>query len=411
MKRQVITFLMVTGSSLLLGFVIRYYLPQKISAQVSMVSDRVEIPLEEEGNHLYLQGKINGTSAERLLLDSGAADMFVSEAKAKSLHLKAIAKANIPGPTRNIPTANVPGLTIQIGGMTVKDQKSVMIPNAAMTGLKQYFGRPLPGIVGQELFEQLVVEVDYQHHVLRLHRPKTYRYQGKIKPIPLQIKGDRPYVEATVYPYGDEPIKGLFMIDTGSGGGLGISAGCGIDQKLIAAAPRTLLRKLTTIHGPSDVHLGRVQKVLVGQQALERPLTVFTKDTRGDCDRVTGKIGHQILRQFKVIFDYPHRQIILEPNSNTPTDPYEYDLSGLWIQAAGEDFKTYRVGAVFPDTPAAKAGFQAGDAIKKINGESTTKMSLAQIKQTLSQSGQTIAVEAERGAQKITAALSLKPLI
>jgi len=33
-------------------------------------------------------------------------------------------------------------------------------------------------------------------------------------------------------------------------------------------------------------------------------------------DYVAGTIGAQTLRQFKVIFDYPHREMILEPNDH-----------------------------------------------------------------------------------------------
>jgi hypothetical protein len=411
MKLRAIAFLMVTGCSLLLGLLLRNYLQQKTSAQVSMAGHSVEIPLAEYGNHLYIQGKVNGTATDGLLLDSGATDIFISESKAKKLNLKAIAKATIPGPTRNIGTVDVPGVTLQLGGVTVRDQKSVMIPNIAMTRLNQYFGRSLTGIVGYELFQQLVVEVDYQHHVLRFYRPETYRYPGKTKSIPLAVQGSRPYVEATVLPYGHESLKGLFMVDMGSGGGLSVSAGCGVDQTLIAAAPHMLLRKLTTIHGASDAHIGRVQNVQIGPQRLERPLTVFAKDVKGECDRVTGKIGHQILRQFKVILDYSRRQLILEPNANHPADPYEYDLSGLWLQATGADFKTYRIGAVFPNTPAAKAGFQTEDILTKINGESSAKISLAQIKQQLSQSGKKIKLEVKRNSKTIQAELNLQPLL
>jgi hypothetical protein len=46
------------------------------------------------------------------------------------------------------------------------------------------------------------------------------------------------------------------------------------------------------------------------------PLTQFSQNTSGifAAPEIMGTIGAQMLRRFTVIFDYPHRQMILEPN-------------------------------------------------------------------------------------------------
>jgi PDZ domain/Aspartyl protease len=404
---------MLTGFSLALGLVIRDRAQHKVKAQVSFPGDSVEIPFETYGNHLYLHGKLNNTVTHDLLLDSGAADIFISQSKAQAFNLKSVGKSSIPGgATGQVLTNRVKGVTLQLGALTLKDQESVVIPTAETTKLGQYFGRTVTGIVGYELFQQHVVEVDYHHQVLRLHHPQTYRYQGKAKPISLKVQGERPYVEMTVSPYGSPALKGLFLIDLGSGGALSLATGCGLDQRLIVAAPQILVRKLSTIHGAENIRLGRIRQVEIAQQSIDRPIAVFTADRTVECDRATGKIGNQILRQFKVILDYPHRQLILEPNPRrSSTDPYEYDLSGLWLQATGADFKTYRIETVYPNTPAANAGIQSGDILKEINGQSTKKFSLPQIRQQLSQSGKNIKLVVERAAKPIQTFFALKSLL
>ncbi len=404
---------MLTGFSLALGFVLRDRAQNKVKAQISFPGNSVEIPFETYGNHLYLHGKLNNTVTHDLLLDSGAADIFISQSKAQAFNLKSVGKSAIPGgATGQVLTNRVKGVTLQLGALTLKDEESVVIPTAETTKLGQYFGRTVTGIVGYELFQQHVVEVDYQHQVLRLHRPQTYRYQGKAKPISLEVQGERPYVEMTVSPYGSSALKGLFLIDLGSGGALSLATGCGLDRRLIAAAPQILVRKLSTIHGAENIRLGRIRQVQIAQQSLDQPIAVFTADRTVECDQATGKLGNQILRQFKVIFDYPHRQLILEPNpSGSSSDPYEYDLSGLWLQASGADFKTYRIETVYPNTPAAKAGIQSGDVLKKINGQSTAKLNLAQIRQKLSQSGKKVELTVERAKKPIQAYFALKSLL
>lgn len=404
---------MLTGFSLALGFVLRDRAQNKVKAEVSFPGNSVEVPVETYGNHLFLHGKLNNTVTHDLLLDSGAADIFLSQSKAQAFHLKSVGKSYIPGgKTGQVFTNRVKGVTLKLGALTLQDRESVVIPTAETNKLSQFFGRTVTGIVGYELFQQHVVELDYQNQVLRLHRPQTYRYQGKAKPIPLKVEGERPYVEITVSPYGYPALKGSFMIDLGSSGAVSLEIGCGLDQKLIAAAPQVLVRKLSTIHGAANIHLGRVQQVQVAQHPLNRPIAVLTANPKTDCDRATGKIGNQILRQFKVIFDYPHQQLILEPNSKPrPTNPYEYDLSGLWLQATGANFNTYRIETVYPNTPAAKVGIQSGDVLKEINGRSASQFNLPQIRQQLSQSGKNIQLVVERAAKRIQVHFTLKSLL
>lgn len=404
---------MVTGFSLALGFVIRDRAQHKVDAQVSFPGNSVEIPFETYGNHLYLHGKLNNTITHDLLLDSGAADIFISQFKAQAFNLKSVGNSYISGGTTGKALTNrVKGVTLQLGALTLKDEESVVIPTAETTKLGQYFGRTVTGIVGYELFQQHVVEVDYQHQVLRLHRPQTYRYQGKAKPISLKVQGERPYVEMTVLPYGAPALKGLFLVDLGSGGALALATGCGLDQRLIAATPQILVRKLSTIHGAENIRLGRIRQIQIAQQSFDKAIAAFTADPTVECDRATGKIGNQILRQFKVIFNYPNRQLILEPKSGvSPTNPYEYDLSGLWFQATGDDFKTYRIETVYPNTPAANAGIQSGDILKKINDQSTQKLNLPQIRQQLSQPGKNIELVVERATKPIQTYLTLKSLL
>jgi Aspartyl protease/PDZ domain len=409
-KLQVGLFLMLTGCSLGLGFWIRdRHINKPLHAQLTMPdSTMVSLPVEDYGGHLYLQGKINGKATKDMILDSGAADVFISESQAKILGLQSQGKVNIPGRSKTIPTAYVPNVSIQLGSLTLKDPNSVVIPQAEVKGLEQYFGRAISGIIGYELFEQLVVELDYQRQTLRLHRPQTYQYQGNGQRIPLVIEGDRPYISATITPYGYPALPSKLMVDLGSNAALSLTAACGLDQRLIAAAPRTLRRNLATIQGADEIVLARVQSLNIGSILLQQPTAILGKAKAEDCDRLSGKMGYQILRQFKVILDYPHRQLILEPRAQIP---YDYDLSGLWLEATGPQLTQYRVGAVTKKTPAATAGVKIGDRIVQINDTPASAQTLVQIRQQLSRTGQTINLQLEREKQQFSVRLKLQPLL
>jgi hypothetical protein len=53
-----------------------------------------------------------------------------------------------------------------------------------------------------------------------------------------------------------------------------------------------------------------------------------------------GLIGSEILRRFKVIFDYTRGRLMLERNDHFD-EPIEYDMSGISLRAYGNDFRTF----------------------------------------------------------------------
>jgi hypothetical protein len=57
---------------------------------------------------------------------------------------------------------------------------------------------------------------------------------------------------------------------------------------------------------------------------MENPLVSMAEKVEGD----GGLIGEEILRRFKVIFDFSHHRMILEPNSHLK-DADEEDMSGI----------------------------------------------------------------------------------
>ncbi|HEY9826422.1 MAG TPA: aspartyl protease family protein [Stenomitos sp.] len=412
MKLRVYLFLIVTGLSLALGAFIRHTLNQRTQATLVWQGDTATVPFEDYGGHLYIQASANGTPAENWIIDSGAADVFISQRKAAALNLQPQDQVSIPGESHSVSTHYVPRLAVQVGPIALQDQESVAIPASETQGLEQYFGRSLTGILGYELFEQLVVELNYSQHRLRLHRPSTYRYQGTGIRLPLLIQNKRPYVEASILPYGSPPLQGRFMIDLGSNTSVSIKASCGLERRLLAAAPRTLQRQLTTIQGSTPVVLGRLQKFQIGEIAIRQPVAVVSATSKGECDRITGNIGNGILRQFNVILNYPQKQLILEPlRQPTEESANSYDLSGIALQAKGAQLNTYRIGNVFPHTPAAQAGLQIGDIVTQVNGKPSQKLTLVEVRQQLSQPNTTARLTIRRGTRKIDTRLNLKPLL
>ncbi|UCE65127.1 MAG: PDZ domain-containing protein, partial [Candidatus Zixiibacteriota bacterium] len=100
---------------------------------------------------------------------------------------------------------------------------------------------------------------------------------------------------------------------------------------------------------------------------LDNPPISFSyggTDTTFTADEI-GILGNTLFRNFVVYCDYANERVILEKGENF-NKKFPEDHSGLQI-FRGEG-GGYEILFVSEGTPAEKAGFQAGDALKSING-------------------------------------------
>jgi C-terminal processing protease CtpA/Prc len=105
-----------------------------------------------------------------------------------------------------------------------------------------------------------------------------------------------------------------------------------------------------------------------------------------------------MLARFTVVFDYPHQQLIVAPNSHFPSDDQE-DKSGISVVANGNMLRTFEVVEVTPGTPAAKAGIQKGDIIAGIDEDPAADLTLAEIRELFRQIGHKYTLVIERNGQ------------
>jgi hypothetical protein len=78
------------------------------------------------------------------------------------------------------------------------------------------------------------------------------------------------------------------------------------------------LPSVVAVGGEVSARLGHVSAVRLGGFVVAMPLTQFSQNTSVifASPYVAGTIGAQTLRQFKVIFDYRHREMTLELNDH-----------------------------------------------------------------------------------------------
>src|SRR5699024_12153416 len=97
-------------------------------------------------------------------------------------------------------------------GNVVNYQQDFYLIRDANINFSQRIGYRVHGIIGFDLFENFVVEVNYKSERIRFYDPSDYRYSNcrKCETIPLEITGTKAYVNGFIKLYSniqEIPVK------------------------------------------------------------------------------------------------------------------------------------------------------------------------------------------------------------
>jgi hypothetical protein len=361
------------------------------------------IPFEFVGNHIYLRARVNNSAPLWFFLDSGATSSYFDVQQAKALGLE-------------IQAGSVK-VSLNLPGVTLSNQT---IPIRTL-GFSEYDGHAIEGMLGYNFISRFVMEIDYARKTISLYEPKSYRYSGSGDSIPLIMLEDDsggkvPLVRAIVAEHGRDAIEGKFIADTGVRVDLSYNIPFAEKNRMLQSTEKTIQ---VFFGGGAMVKegkwlLGRVQSLLLGRFEIDNPMAALPQDTNTKgvlaSPEFDGVIGAEILRRFKVIFDYSRERMILEPNKRF-SESYEYDMSGMLLVVEGSDSKTIKVRRVIDNSPAMEIGVHEGDVILNINGKAAAKLTLEQVRQMFKREGLSYVLSIKRGEQQIQMKIKMRRLI
>lgn len=346
------------------------------------------IPFELYGDLIYIKVSVNGSKPLSFNLDSGASGCVVDLTLAKRLGLKTEGKAAGTGAgsgTYEITFAK--NVNYDISGFKLAVESSYVID---LSGNISIMGRPLDGIIGYDLFARYVVIIDYDSRVLRLYEPQTYGYSGSGEIVPIVLKKKTPYFTGKLKVAGREAADREFLIDTGSGDS--------VDDDLVAESTAP---KLEIIAG---VGLGQEFKSVAGPVEWLKMGKLSVENAFGVSGR--SMIGGQVLRRFRVIFDYSRGHMVLEPGRHY-REAFAQDASGLNLRfEAGS--KQFKIHSVHKNSPAEEAGLRVGDLITAINGRPASAFSLAQVWQMFTRDGKKYTLTVRRDKKLLKVRIPLR---
>jgi hypothetical protein len=274
-------------------------------------------------------------------------------------------------------------------------------------------GIPVHGIIGYDLFKDLVVEINYTSKFIRLTEHGSYKYKkcNKCETVNLEFYNNKPYLDAQVKIEGKKiPIK--LLIDSGGSDSLWLFE----DEALgISHSDKYFVDFLG--HGLSGSVYGKrsiIEEFSINGFVLKNANVAFPDDSsilfaKQFADR-NGTIAGNILKRFNLIVDYKSKTLSLKKNSFFKQE-FSYNKSGIELAHNGVMFvkevdykrknntnlvdntsKTYKISfessykfslkpsyaivEIRKNSPAANVGLLPGDLVLSINGKSAYQYSL-----------------------------------
>ena len=249
-------------------------------------------------------------------------------------------------------------LTLQFGGVTVF--QSV---NAVVNG-HQNSNPPVDLIAGDEVFKELVVDIDFPNQRIAFYQPDTFIPPTGITPLVFNQDGDSRAAPASI----EQGPPMFYWVYMGDPAAISVYQDYSTSHDMLqeransirmGGGPRTPPEAIATV--------SRVN--LAGAEFNQVP-GVFPDDsvTGAHPKEVAGHIGLGLLSRCRVIFDYSRDRLYIIPGPRSAVNaPFPKDRSGLVMKKVQDD---YVVRYVCPGSPAMKAGFQVGDTVIQVNNQS-----------------------------------------
>ncbi len=365
------------------------------------------IPFDLRSGHVWVRGTVNGSDSVWIVVDTGASSSVLDQGLATKLSLRAAsgeAKAmGAGGPQSSTPYHDV---TIHLASLSVHRRT---MPAIDLAGVTQQGGRPMQAVLGYDLFQSCVVRFDYGAGWMDVWESGRAPRDLPGEAVPMTLENNHPYVEGTLSLPGREPLRGRFVIDTGSSMALLIAPEIAERESLASAFPRTIVQIGRGVGGELRSSVGRAESFAIGDLNFSQPTVVMPNPDAGRISAIgsIGNIGGQILNRCRVTFDYARKQVHFEPAGGFERR-FEADMSGAAVTRNADGFEVRHVD---PDSPAGEAGLQVGVVVTGVDGQPATTLDPAALRLQMQQEGRVVRLSVKRGSDSRDVTLTLRRLI
>lgn len=334
------------------------------------------------GNKPLVPVRVDGRGPYAFLLDNGSSYDVVDTAVASELGLAVTPFEEQRGAGEGtIDSGTADDVVLGLNGEEVPAERLVVMPLNEAIGPGG--GRRIDGLLGYPFFATHAVELCYDGSEVELHERTPAGWRGAR--IPIEIDREHALTDATLELRDGRRVTGRFMLDTAFRSAVMLTRPFAEEHGIVESFPRALAA--TTgwgIGGPMRDVVGRAVAVEVGDLRFEHAIVACSTARAGVLSEASfaGILGGELLRRCHTLIDYRRGEVLLEPSSAWD-DPHEFDQSGLYVIAEGDDFRRFVVYDVIPDSPAAHLGVEAGDTLLAVAGHDLAALSLEEVRALL----------------------------
>jgi len=368
----------------------------KAKVELPAGKDSIRLPLQTSGDHIILDISVNGSDPLSVVLDTGMpmgglALFDTEEVQALGLEYSPMeAQVGGAGGDGKVTQAKIAnGVSLNLGGAVFDNTMVLVLP--AM----KHFSLNHAGIIGAAVFNSFAVTFDYDAGEIVLTRPEAFTPPAGAAAVDLELKGNLPYLNATVAVGAEQETPIQLVLDLGAVHAVSLNTSKNDALSIPGDAIETHIGR--GLSGAIRGNVGRIPGFTLGGNTLEGVVATFPgpehENPRG-IDSLDGNLGMGVMSRFNFTLDYAASKLYLQPNKDF-ADPYEWNMSGLTLEPGeGEGLE---VSEIVPGSPGAAAGLQEGDVVLALNGEIVSGADRVRVRDLFQQEGQEISVRYRRG--------------
>lgn len=343
---------------------------------------KITIPFERHNNLIVIPITINGFLPLKFILDTGVETAILTEKiYADILDITYLREIIVTGPgiVDSIEAFVANEISFSLPGGIFGDNMNMLVLKEDYLKLSESIGEKVHGIIGYDIFSRFVVNINYEEHEITLYDPRFYKKPRRATELPINIINRKPFLTACIIQNG-EKVNLDMMVDTGA------SHAALIDYSFVSQIDLPQKKMETQlgrgIAGEIAGYVGRMDSLIINSFEFSDMLVsapfegVYNKAIKRGA-RI-GTFGGDLLQRFNFTFDYSRSKIYLQ-KSNSYKDRFEFDMSGMNLNSAGEELDTLKVVDVKIDGPAYNAGIRKDDVILSINSKNLQNSSLSEI--------------------------------
>jgi hypothetical protein len=255
-------------------------------------------------HYIHIKGKVNYSEALDLIFDTGASCVLLTETGLKK------AKINLDGFTENQGTGGF--TTEQTSSSNHLQLSALHWKNLPLLFIDYKGSLNADGVVGFNVFEDKVVEIDYNNSIMIIHSKLPLEKSGYTESkMRHNINGY--FIQGTLN-NGEKDCTGWFLFDTG--GNLTVAVGGDFSTANQLYGTMKKLGSSSTSGTGSNILMSETD-ILPKLKLVDFVISgvpIQLQNSTGNFFGSAGIMGNGVLERFNVIIDYPNATIYLKPN-------------------------------------------------------------------------------------------------